>query len=244
MRGKLVGWLLLFLTLLIPLRTTANPVTGAAIQGWYYDAPTNTVNVRIVNTSDKSITAFILDITETDANTSNYHLMRDFLDTAAFLEQVKDATNADAIRQSTGPESIPVGGSFDQKLPVPPTFKTINVTLEAVAFADGTASAISKEAIQPLIDQRKAKVATIDKAISIISISSTQAEAAASLQKVFDADQATQSNSLGVHPGELSSIIFALKQLPNGSLSDYVAKKERERSIFAGHTDLKVEVAQ
>jgi hypothetical protein len=223
------------------------PIVGAAVQGWVYDAQTHTVSVRILNTSDKIINAFTLYVVQTDGNgVSNYHLMRDFLDTTAFFERVKDATNADALRQSAGPDSIPVGGSFDEKLTVAPTFKTLEVTLEAVAFTDGTASALSKQAIQPLIDQRKAKVATIDKATEVINASSTQTEAATNLQKVFDANQATThtSTSFGMHPGELHSIISDVEQLPDGALLDYIAEKQRERSLFVGQSNLKVEVSQ
>jgi hypothetical protein len=228
------------------------PIQGAAIQGWTYDAPTHTVNVRILNTGNKDITAYILDVTETDAAwPSEYHTLRDFLNNTVFLERIKGAANEESLKKYVTAESIPAGGSFDEKLAVAPTFKTIDLKLEAVAFSDQTAQALSKEPFEQLAASRKATIAAIDKAIEVINSSATLAEAEANMQKTYDAYQATNHTSLDdMDPGELLSIVDHLKQLPvSGSsekdaLAQYVALKQRERSIFAAQSNLKLEVTQ
>jgi len=46
----------------------ASPPNGAVVQTWSYDPRTNTVTLKIVNTSHKDITAFNIAIKETYAN--------------------------------------------------------------------------------------------------------------------------------------------------------------------------------
>ena len=185
------------------------PIQGAAIQGWTYDAPTHTVNVRILNTGNKDITAYILDVTETDAAwPSEYHTLRDFLNNTVFLERIKGTANEESLKKRITSESIPVGGSFDEKLTVSPTFKTIDVTLEAVAFADKTAEAVSKEAFGQLVASRKSTIASIDKAVEIINSSGTLSEAELNVQKAYDAVWSKNSNALRWHNLRFSSILF------------------------------------
>jgi len=228
------------------------PVTGAVIQHWIYDAPTRTVNVRILNTGNKPITAYILDVVETNADgPSESHALRDFLNNTVFLERIKGTANEESLKKHvTGP--IPVSGSYDEKLTVSKTFKTIDLTVEAVAFSDKTAEAVSTEAFGQLVASRKSTIASIDKGLEVINASGTLAEATANIQKAYDADQATTHTSLDTNPGELLSIVNDLKQLPNrfaglsekDALANYVALKQRERSIFAAQADLTLEVAQ
>jgi hypothetical protein len=61
------------------------PVMGATIQSWNYDAATNSVTIRILNLSQKAITAFNVSITETfaDGSVNNHEVLADTLDTLA-----------------------------------------------------------------------------------------------------------------------------------------------------------------
>src|SRR5215469_16815024 len=52
--------LIALLFLLSGAKAQSAPIAGAAIQDWYYDAANNVVNLRIVNQTDKAITAFVL----------------------------------------------------------------------------------------------------------------------------------------------------------------------------------------
>jgi hypothetical protein len=60
---KRLPYLMFMLFLVLTLR--GSPPIGAVVQTWHYDPQANTVTVRVVNTSEKDITAFNLSITET-----------------------------------------------------------------------------------------------------------------------------------------------------------------------------------
>src|SRR5258708_23497480 len=94
---------------------------GAVVQTWHFDSQTSTVTVTIVNTSQKDITAFNLSLKITyQSGVSEYQLSRDLLNNAVLLERDKGTPNEQSIRQQLGPVAIPVRGSYDEEIPVPP----------------------------------------------------------------------------------------------------------------------------
>ena len=248
MKSKLV--LLLVALLFSGTLARSAPVEGAAIQGWYYDAPNHVVSLRVVNTGDVPITAFILNMTITDSNgPSESGLIRDFLNHAVFLERNKGTQYDESFKNQVLPESIPVGGGYDEKVTVPQDFKDFSVTLTVAAFADKTASAVSPEAFAELIDIRKANAAGIAKGIQIINATASETDAEANIRKYRDTYDATPHDKIELDAGELKIIlddlthIAALKQ-PDGSDSDalktYLAAKERERVIWADNAKLQL----
>ena len=140
MKTKIALVFVLFVS--IPLARSA-PIEGAATQGWYYDAENHVVSLRIVNTSDVPITAFVLAVAVTDSNgPSEGGLIRDFLNHAVFVERYKGTGEAS---KRGGLESIPARGTSDEKVGVPADFRDFVATLTVVAFADKTASGVSPE---------------------------------------------------------------------------------------------------
>jgi len=236
----------------VPLARSA-PITGAAIQGWYYDSPNDAVHLRIVNIGDKPITAFSLQMTVTYDNGIPVQIgwTRDFLNTSTFLERFKGTPNESVFRAKAGPESIPVAGSYDETIAVAPNLRDFSATLTVVAYADKNAEAVSKEALESLIDMRESMVASIDKTTEVINASQTHGEAAANIQKMQKAWQAAvHEGKPDLHPGELDSIAtdldhnLPLWSPPNASESEtiknFLSVKQRERAIWADQAKLKL----
>jgi hypothetical protein len=226
----------------VPRPAIGAGVTGAAIEGWLYDSESNAMNVHIVNTGEKAITAFELNLTITDSagHSSTGGYGRDFLNNVAALERFKGTPEEEAMRQQVGPLSIPPGGSYDEKVGVPPGFRDFSATLEAVAFRDYTVSG-NKEAIDRLITIRKANAAAIVKATELIKKSATTEEAETAIQKYHDTYRATPHEKLEMQRGDLEGIIDDLKQLPDkAAVNEYVAAKDRERSMWEANSNLEV----
>ena len=59
----------------------ASPPNGAVVQTWSYDPRTNTVRLKIVNTSHKDITAFNIAIKETyaDGRVEQHEMLEDLV---------------------------------------------------------------------------------------------------------------------------------------------------------------------
>ena len=200
-----------------------------------------------MNTNDVPITAFVLAVTVTDSNgPSEGGLIRDFLNPAVFLERYKGTGEAS---KRGGLESIPARGTYDEKIGVPADFRDFAATLTVVALADKTASAVSSEALQELIDMRNANAAGIAKGIEIINASASETEAEANIQKYNQTYDAAPHDKLVLDTGELEIMLADLKNLdawkqPNGSDSDalktFLAAKERERVIWADNAKLQL----
>src|SRR6267378_1548027 len=123
----------LAVALLLSANLARSAPIGAVVQTWHFDPHTSTVTVTIVNTSQKDITAFNLSLKITyQSGVSEYQLSRDLLNNAVFLERYKGTPNEQSIRQQVGPVAIPVGGSYDEKIPVQPDFKDFEAVLDVV----------------------------------------------------------------------------------------------------------------
>jgi hypothetical protein len=212
------------------------PIAGAAVH-WYYDETDHLINLRLDNTSDKVITAFTLDLTVTtnDNRTSHSKWTRDFLNSVAY---------AASGGTPSGPGPIPVKGSYDEKIGVPPGFKDFNAVLVLVAFEDKTAFTTDKEVLQHLIDVRNANAAAIEKATELVNKHATTAEAQVAIKNWHDTYKATPHQKFEIQTGDLEGIIEDLKQLPDkAAVENYLAAKNREAILWRDSAKLK-EVTQ
>jgi len=227
---------LIALLFLSGAKAQSAPIAGAAIQGWYYDTTDHLVNLRVINTGEKVITAFTLDLTITTSDgVSHNKWTRDFLNSVAF---------AASGGTPSGPGPIPVGGSYDEKIGVPPDFKDFSAALILVAFADKTASTTERAALQHLIDVRNANAAAIEKATELVNRSATTADAQVAIQNWHDTYKATPHGTFEIQTGDLEGIIEDLKQLPDkAAVENYLSAKQRERQLWIENAKLK-EVAQ
>jgi len=204
----------------------SHPITGAVLQGWYYDQQDHLISLRVVNTGDKIITAFTLDVTITDSDGSSSHSRwtRDFLNSVAYAE---------SGGQPRGPAPIPVGASYDEKIGVSPNYKDFSATLILAVFADKTASTTDSAALQDLMNIRSANAAAIDKATELINASATLADAQVAIKNYRDTYKATPHEKLEMQTGDLENIANDLKALPDkAAVKDYLTAKKRERDLW------------
>jgi hypothetical protein len=226
----------------------ASPPTGAAIQTWHYDPQTNVVTVRILNTSKRDITAFNLSLKITyPSGVSEYEWRRDLLNNAVILDRFKGTPNEQQVVKAFGNKaSIPIGGSYDDQIPVQVGLKGFEAVLDVVAYSDKTVEATNTVALLALIEQRKATAASIQTANEIIrnvagdsTVTAPHVIAAERVQKLLDAWKATPHyDVLDMSSSQLSSIVHDLKQTPPDQLQAYIAAKEKERATWADQAQL------
>jgi hypothetical protein len=232
-----------------PLR--ASPLIGAVVQTWHYDSQTHVVTVRILNTSQKDITAFNLSLKITGQNgVSQYQWSRDLINTAVVLERFKGTASEQALRQERGDGKIPIGGSYDEKIPVQPGLTDFEAVLDVVAFSDKTAEATNTAALQRLIDQRKAIALSIQKADEIVrsvisdsTVTTPHVAATVQVQKLLDAWKAKPHyDTLDMNEAELVGIVQELKQTPPATATEhlkaYIDIKEKERATWTDQAQL------
>jgi hypothetical protein len=224
-KEKILMKKMLLLLLLLPALGLSAP-QGATIQSWYHDPGDDLIHIRVVNTSEQPITAYVLAL-------PNSTLVRDFINDTTLIERYRGTGDEDQIRRHvSGP--IPPGGYYDELVAPQATF---HASVEAVVFADRTTTG-DRADVQLVVAQRRATVAAIDAAVKIISSSSTPAAAADLIQKMLDAWKAgTQEHR--VSPAELEIIVRDLRQL-HEPLEDYAAAKLRQRDIWAAEARLEV----
>jgi hypothetical protein len=221
----------------------ASPPIGAVVQTWHYDPQAHTVTVRIVNVSQKNITAFNLSLKITyPSGVSEYEWRRDLLNDAVVLDRFKGTPNEQQVVKEFGNKaSFAAGGSYGEQIPVQTGLKEFEAILDVVAYSDKTAEATNAVALQALIEQRKATTASIRTANEIIrnvvgdsAVTAPHVVAAERVQKLLDTWKATRHyDVLDMNSSQLSSIVHDLKQTPPDQLLAYVAAKEKERATWA-----------
>ncbi len=245
----------MILVLLFSAQVTRSGPLGAEVQTWHYDPQTHIVTVRIVNTSQKEITAFNLSLEVTIPGlVSRYQVMHDFLGAATVLDRFKGTPYEQHLIARGHQASLAVGGSYDEKVPVQPGFKDFKVVLDVVAFADKTAEATNPAALQRLIQQRTAMATSIQKANELIAAAiadstdmNPHATASSRVQKMLSAWKATTHyDVIDMNEGELLGIIQHLNQVPSfkGDLSEteylqtYMAMKAKEQAMWRDQAQL------
>lgn len=135
---------------------------GAVVQTWRYDPQTHSVIVRLLNESDKDITAFNLSVTEkyADGKVAASEKMTDYLPLMASVA----ASQSEEMVKKYGNGTFAANTSRDVSLPAPNQPIDVSVTLDMVAYADQTTEVINGRAFDNLVASRKAMVLAIQQA--------------------------------------------------------------------------------
>src|SRR6201987_179149 len=202
---------LLFVSLISAGVARSHPLSGAVVQTWNYDPQSRLITIRILNTSDKDITALgvAANFTFTDKagqdQVSHVILLPDFLVQKVSLDRVRGTPEEE--RLLSGPEVLPAGGTYEEKTGVPPGFKDFSATIDVVVYADKTAETTNPHALQVLINARKGRAAAIQKAQHIMAEYPDRLEAAAEAQKALDAWRVSSPDHADMSETEFRDII-------------------------------------
>ena len=233
---------LLFVSLISAGVARSHPLSGAVVQTWNYDPQSRLITIRILNTSDKDITALGIaaNFTLTDKagqdQVSHVILLPDFLVQKVLLDMVRGTPEEDKLRAQIAPEILPAGGTYEEKTGVPPGFKDFSATIDVVVYADKTAETTNPSALQVLIDTRKGRAAAIQKAQHIMAEYPDRLEAAAAAQKALDDWRVSSPDHADMNETEFHNIVAQLKQ--NSDLKNLQARKERERVFWTDEANI------
>ena len=255
---------LLFLAVLaVPLR--ASPPIGAVVQTWHYDPQANTVTIRIVNISEKDITAFNISITETfgDHSVNNHEKLVDMLAAVVLVQQIKGTPDEDRIRTQLGDGTLSAHQSRDRIFSYADgkVVADFHATIDVVAYADGSAEATNTAALARLREHRNAELHSYQKANQILkevladsAIQTPSEEATARLEKFLMVWKAQPHFDVDMEPGTIEAVVRDLKNAPRVAaaqrigeaefLQRYAAEKEQHISMLSAHAQLKTGSAQ
>src|SRR5258706_14926713 len=152
---------MLFLAMLVvPLRAT--PPIGAVVQTWHYDPLTNIVTLKIANTSHKDITAFNIAIKETYANgrVQQHEMLEELVGKILAAKEVQGTAQEESFRKQFGDGAFHPGEVRDEQLGVQPGLTNYQAVVDVVTYMDGTADAANDAALERIVDERKATVAS------------------------------------------------------------------------------------
>ncbi len=243
----------------VPQAQSSPPQIGAVVQTWHYDPTSNTVTLRILNTSGKDITAWDIKIKETYANGVNEHNYS--TDLLQLMLNVQDAgADGEWLRQQFGNGTFQAGTSRDEILHVQPALKNYEATMDAVIYADKTAETTDQSALDRAVTARKVAASTMQQANEIIkralanSQDASPHEAAAKQIGELRGKWEAQHHATPLDAGVLHAVLTDLKNVPIIStqqntnaaayLSDYVARKGHRAAVLLEHATPKVGGAQ
>lgn len=143
----------------------ASPPIGAVVQTWNYDPKTNSVTLKIVNTSHKDITAFNIAIKETlaDGRVDQHETLEDFLGKIIAAKELKEGDHslgAETFRKLYGDGAFHPGEVHDEIVGVQPDFQKIEAVVDVVTYVDGTAEATNNDALGRIVEERQATAAS------------------------------------------------------------------------------------
>lgn len=238
---------------------TAAPV-GAVVQTWHYDPQTRMLTVVIANTSGKDITAYNMSITESFADhsvTTHEHLV-DMLSAVMLVQQAKGTPDEDRIQKKFGNGTLAAYQTRDELFgPSDKVVTDFQGTIDAVAYADGTAEATNASALDRLREHRNAELRSYQKAKQIINevladstIQKPAEEAAARLRKFLTDWSAQPHYSVDIERGIIEAVIRDLNGAPrivagrhlsgeSEFLKQYLEEKDQYMSLVSKHVQLK-----
>jgi len=243
---------------------TPRPI-GAVVQTWHYDAATNTVTVRVANTSQKNITAFNMSIIETfaDRSVGKHEVLVDMIDAVALVQWTKGTPDEDRMRGELGDGTLPAKQSRDEVFHYRPGKVVTNFegTVDVVAYADNTAEATNAAALARIKEHRNAVLRSHQKANEVLkgvlvdsTIANPSDEAAARLEKALTVWNAQNHVQLDLDTGTIEGVMKDLKNAPRAAagqhlsetefLQRYAAQKDQHILLLAGHSQLKTGGAQ
>jgi hypothetical protein len=231
-------------------RAQAPPI-GAAVQTWHYDTKTNSVILKIVNTSHKDITAFNIAIKETlaDGRVDTSEMLEDLVGKIIAAKELQGDTSrgAETFRKLYGDGAFHPGEVHDEIVGVQPGFQTIEAVVDVVTYVDGTAEATNNDALGRIIDERQATVASEKIIIEAIQTALADANdpdpsmtAARKIQDRATVWKAQQHTKLDLDTVLLESIANELKNASRSAnkrdaLKQIVDREEARMSALSVH---------
>ena len=165
---KRLPYLALALSLAFATSMRAGPL-GAVLQSWDIDSTKNAVTLHLFNSSGKDVTAYNITIKEVYGQQVNEHAYSE--DMVGVMLRIQDPTeiHRDELREmyhSNG--TWEAGTSHDQVLSVQPGLTGFEATLDVVVYADKTAEATNRDALERAMIARKAIAQTLQAASEAI----------------------------------------------------------------------------
>jgi hypothetical protein len=231
------------------------PVTGAVVQTWHYDPQTNEVTATVVNTSHKDITAFNIAIKETyaDGHVRSHELLEELAGRAAFVEEFKGTVDEANIRKQFGDGLFHPGERRNEIIGVQPSLQNFEAVVDVVAYTDQTAEATNNDALQRLLEERKASLASTQLANDIIKAALADpndadpaATAVKGIQDRITVWKAQQHTTVDFDPGVAKGVVEELKAISSrpstdkrNALTQYLTKSEKRLATFSPHAELR-----
>jgi hypothetical protein len=233
----------------------ASPPIGAAVQTWSYDPKTNSVILKVVNTSQKDITAFNIAITETlaDGRVDKHEMLEDLIGKVLLANELQGdhSRGAESFRKLYGDGAFHPGEVHDEIVGVQPGFQKIEAVVDVVTYIDGTAEATNTDALGRIVDEREATVAslkiiteTIQTALADPNDTDPSVTAAKKIQDRATIWKAQQHTKIELEPVLLESIADELKTVSSrntnkrDALKEIVNREEARMSVLAVHAAL------
>lgn len=141
----------------------ASPPIGAVVQTWHYDAAKSQLAVRVLNTSQKDITAMSFTVFITHANGAEVS----FSWSIDFVAEI--ISSAEHEIKSSANHGFEAGTSRDLDIPLSPPGVSYKATVGVVIYADGTADVVDKGAFKQLVMRRKGEVLAMQKANELLA---------------------------------------------------------------------------
>jgi hypothetical protein len=142
----------------------ASPPIGAVVQTWNYDPKTNSVILKVVNTSHKDITAFNVSIKETlaDGRIVEHEMLEEFLGKILSAKEIpaNDTRQAEAFRKLYGDGALHPGEVHDEIIGMQPGFISFVAVVDVVTYIDGTAESTNDDGLGRIVEERQVAVAS------------------------------------------------------------------------------------
>lgn len=233
----------------------ASPPIGAVVQTWNYDPKTNSVILKIVNTSHKDITAFNVAIKETlaDKRVDKHEMLEELVGKIIAAKELQGDTSrrAETFRKLYGDGAFHPGEVHDEIVGVQPGFQNIEAVVDVVAYVDGTAEATNNDALGRIVDERQATVAsqkiiteTIQTALADPNDSDPSATAAKKIQDRASVWKAQKHTKLDLDTVRLESMADEIKIVSSRSvnkrdvLKQLLNREEVRLSLLSVHAAL------
>jgi hypothetical protein len=215
----------------------ASPPIGAVVQTWNYDSKTNSVILKVVNTSHKDITAFNIAINETlaDGRVDKSEMLEELVGKIIAAKELQGDTSrgAETFRKLYGDGAFHPGEVHDEIVGAQPGFQNIEAVVDVVAYLDGTAEATNNEALGRIVDERQATVASqkiiteiIQTALADPNDSDPSATAAKKIQDRASVWKAQKHTKLDLDMVRLESMADEIKIVSSRSVNKRDALKQ------------------
>jgi hypothetical protein len=233
----------------------ASPPICAVVQTWSYDPKTNSVTLKVVNTSHKDITAFNIAIKETlaDGRVDKGEMLEDLVGKILAAKELQGdhSRGAEAFRRLYGDGAFHPGEVRDEIVGVQPGFQNIEAVVDVVAYVDGTAEATNNDALERIIDERQAAIASqkiitevIQTALADPNDTDPAMTAAKKIQDRATIWKAQQHTKIDLETVPLESIADELKTVSSrnvnkrDALKQILNREEARMSVLSVHAAL------